>query len=194
LFEILVSIILLSLLVVTSYLAIPKLIAKSFDARRKADLNKIKINLEIYYSFAEEFPRNLPNCGQPLVYKTQTILASMPCDPVTKQPYYYQTKTGSPQSYRLYTLLADTQDISITKVGCQGGCGSNCFYNYGVSSTNIDLVRCSYVCAPNKTCVKYNDPAKSRCPKLYYNDSTCNNECNIAANKCHDESGKNIPY
>lgn len=193
-FEILVTIAVLSVLIVTSYLVVPKLIIKAFDARRKSDIYKIKTNLEIYYSFADEYPKILPDCGQPLVYGSQVLMPSVPCDPVTKLSYYYQSKFGYPKSFRLYAQLANTQDPSIAKVGCLGGCGSDCNYNYGVSSTNVDLVRCSYVCAPNKTCVMYNDPAKSLCPKLYYNDPTCKNECSIPANKCHDESGKNIPY
>lgn len=194
LFELLIAIVLLSLLIMTSYLVIPKLIEKAFDARRKADLDKIKKNLEMYYSLADEFPVILPACGQALVYKTQVILPPIPCDPVTKESYYYQTRPGVYDSYRLYALLANTNDSSTTKVGCQGGCGPDCFYNYGVSSMNIDLVRCSYVCSPSKKCILFNDPSRSDCPKLYYKDSTCNNECNIKANQCHDESGKNIPY
>ncbi|KKQ62988.1 MAG: hypothetical protein US85_C0020G0001, partial [Candidatus Shapirobacteria bacterium GW2011_GWF1_38_23] len=70
LFEILITVLLLSALIVTSYLAIPKLIEKAYDARRKTDLNKIKTNLEIYYDSAKEFPATLPDCGQPLVYKS----------------------------------------------------------------------------------------------------------------------------
>jgi Tfp pilus assembly protein PilE len=194
LFEILITVLLLSALIVTSYLAIPKLIEKAYDARRKADLNKIKTNLEIYYDFAKEFPATLPDCGQPLFYRTQILISSFPCDPVTKLPYYYQTKSGNTQSFRLYAILANSQDVSIAKVGCLGGCGSDCNYNYGVSSTNIGLVQCSYVCSPSKRCIMYNDPTRSDCPKLYYNDPTCNNECSIPANRCHDESGKNIPY
>ena len=126
LFELLIVIVILSLLIVTSYLVMPKLIQKAFDARRKADLDKIKKNLEVYYSLAEEFPDSLPDCGQALLYKNQVILPSLPCDPVTKEPYYYQTKLGSPDSYRLYAILANAQDTSIAKVGCLGGCGSDC--------------------------------------------------------------------
>jgi len=178
----------------TSYLVIPKLIEKAFDARRKADLDRIKKNLEIYYSFANEFPTDLPDCNEPLLYKNQVIISALPCDPVTREPYYYQTRPGNYDSYRLYAILENGDDVSITKVGCQGGCGSDCIYNYGVSSMNIDLVRCSYVCAPSKECILFNDPVLSKCPKLFYNDSTCNNECNIPVNRCHDASGKNIPY
>lgn len=196
LFEILIVIAILMLLIIVSYLVIPNQIVKAFDARRKSDLHQIKTNLEIYYSFAEEFPDKLPSCGEPLTYKTEVILKKIPCDPVTKESYYYQTKTGQPQSYRLYTNLANTHDISISDVGCLGGCGPDCSYNYGVSSTNINLTRCSYVCAPGGYCELFQDSSKSSCPKMYYKDPTCNNECN-KKNKsvwCENSSGKNIPY
>ena len=148
LFEILIVITVLSILAITSYLAIPMQINKAFDARRKTDLYKIKTNLEIYYSLAEEFPRVLPDCGQPLMYQNEVVLASMPCDPVTLEPYYYQIKGSNPQSYRLYAMLSNVNDFSIKDAGCLGGCGPDCFFNYGVSSMNINLTRCSYVCAP----------------------------------------------
>lgn len=195
LFEILIVIVLLSLLIVTSYLVIPKLIQKAFDARRKSDVDNIKKSLEIYYSFAEEFPDTLPDCGQPLVYKTQVIMPSLLCDPVTKESYFYQTKKiDNKIAFRLYAILANSDDTSIAKVGCQGGCGSDCIYNYGVSSMNIDLLRCSYSCTKSKECIFFNDPEASGCSVLYYGDSTCNGECNIpSVKKCHDERGKYIP-
>lgn len=197
LLEILVVITLLSLLIITSYFTLPPQINKAFDTRRKIDLHQIKTNLEIYYSLAEQFPESLPDCGQPLTYRNQIILASIPCDPVTKEPYYYQVKGNSPQSYRLYTLLSNTKDISISDVGCPGGCGPDCSFNYGVSSTNVGLVRCSYVCAPgggrSGSCELYQNPSISLCPKLYNLDPTCNNECNKTTNRCQNASGKNIP-
>lgn len=194
LFELLIAIVVLSLLVITSYLVIPKLIQKAYDARRKVDLDKIKKNLEIYYSFANEFPRELPTCNQPLLYNNQTIIPSLPCDPVTKESYFYQTKSASPNSYRLYAILANNDDASIAKVGCQGGCGSDCLYNYGVSSMNIDLARCSYVCGPGGgregVCQFFDDPTISLCPKLYYNDQNCNGECSNRDNRCKSDNGK----
>lgn len=194
LFELLIAIVILSLLIITSYLVLPKLIDKAFDAQRKVDLDTIKKNLDIYYTLAGEFPIELPKCDQSLLYKDKVILSSLPCDPVTKKPYYYQTRPGSYDSYRLYTILENNNDVSIAKVGCLGGCGSDCIYNYGVSSVNIGLVRCSYACSPSKTCILFNDPELSGCKKLFWKDSTCNNECSNPANRCHDESGKNIPY
>ena len=198
LIELLTSITLISILVIISYLVFPKLINKAIDSRRKTDLNKIKNVLEMYYNYENRYPDELPECGQPLSFGNQVLLPSFPCDPVTGQPYYYQTKKINSQSFWIYTLLSDWGDPSVVQVGCQGGCGSDCSYNYGISSSNIGLVACSYVCSPGggKTgsCEIYGDPSTSQCPKLYYQDSTCNNECNKSINRCQNASGKNIPY
>ena len=198
LMELLTAILIISLLTISSYLIIPKLIQKAFDSRRKTDLNKIKNVLEMYYNFENRYPDELPACGQPLIYGNQVLLQSIPCDPITHLPYSYQTKKINSQSFRVYAMLANSNDSSITKVGCQGGCGSNCLYNYGVSSSNISLISCSYVCAPGggKTgfCEIYGDPTVSNCPVLYGKDSTCNNQCSDPKNRCENASGKNIPY
>lgn len=198
LFEILIAITVMAMLIFVSYLFVPKLIAKAYDAKRKTDLYKIKSALEQYYSLAEGYPDTLPDCGQPLIYKTQVILSSTPCDPNTKENYPYQSKKITTQYYRLYAKLSDSTDPSISNLGCQGGCGPNCAYNYGVSSMNTILVKCSYVCAPgggkSGSCELYSDPIISLCPKLYARDSLCNHECNLAKNRCQNASGKNIPY
>lgn len=135
--ELLIAIIIISLSVSASYLFIPKLITKAYDTRRKSDLDKIKKSLEVYYNYENHYPDKLPECGQPFIYGTQTILPSFPCDPVTKIPYHYQTKKIDSESFRLYAMLGNWDDSSVYRVGCQGGCGSDCLYNYGISSSNI---------------------------------------------------------
>lgn len=196
--ELLTAILIISLIIISSYLVVPKLIKRAFDSRRISDFDKIKNSLEIFYNFENRYPDELPGCGQPLSYGSQIILPSFPCDPITRQPYYYQTKKINSQSFRIYAMLSNWDNASVTQVGCQGGCGSDCSYNYGVSSSNIGLISCSYVCAPGGgkegTCEIYGDPTVSLCPKLYYKDSACNNECGNPVNRCQNASGKNIPY
>jgi general secretion pathway protein G len=197
--EIIVVIIILMMLILTSYLVVPRQLMKARDASRKADLLKLRTALEEYYDSQQHFPDKLPECGQPFILGETTLINSLPCDPITHQAYYYETKKGEDTSYyRLYTLLENDQDISIDFAKCRGGCGMDCNYNYGISSTNVSLVRCSYVCAPGggKTgsCELYHNPDISLCPKYYYQDSTCNNECSMPDYKCQNASGKNIPY
>ncbi|MCL4384207.1 prepilin-type N-terminal cleavage/methylation domain-containing protein [Patescibacteria group bacterium] len=195
--EIMISVAILAMLMVVSYMVMPSLINRAYDARRKADLQKIKTYLESYYSDAGTYPRELPNCGQPLEFNQKVVSPIIPCDPVSNEPYVYHTKGGEPQSFQVYTLLTYDQDESIKLVGCEGGCGPDCIYNYGISSTNAGLVRCSYVCAPGGgklgDCELFNDPSMSQCPKLYGRDSTCNLECGNVNNRCKNASGKNIP-
>lgn len=51
-----------------------------------------------------------------------------------------------------------------------------------------------YVCAPgggqSGSCEVYDNPLGSKCPKVYPNDPTCQNECHIKANRCKNSSGK----
>lgn len=199
LIEVLIVILILMILILASYLIVPHQIAKARDASRKADLLKIRTALEEYYDSQGEFPGELPKCGEPLILGKTTLINNLPCDPITNQSYYYETKRGGDTSYyRLYANLENNDDISIDFAKCRGGCGLDCNYNYGISSTNVSLVRCSYVCAPgggrSGSCELYHNPEISLCPKLYYQDSTCNNECRLAQYKCQNASGKNIPY
>jgi len=196
--EVLVTAFLVMAITFFSFLAILKQLARARDARRKADLDRLKIAMEEYYFTFLRYPRELPDCGQPLLVNNSKILAAIPCDPKTGQPYYYESKRGNGQYFRIYALLEDGRDNSIDFARCRGGCGGDCQYNYGVSSANVALISCSYVCAPGggKTgsCELYNDPEISLCPKLYYRDATCQGECSNPANRCQNASGKNIPY
>jgi len=197
LIEVMIVIAVLAIVTTTSYVVMQTQRTRAYDGLRKSDLHSIKINIESYYDATDEYPEELPDCGQPLMLGNQVVLASVPCDPVTKEKYFYQIKNDDRQSFRLYTLLGNKQDLSIGYVGCQGGCGPECAYNYGVSSPNVGLERCSYVCAPGGgkigSCERYEDPERSLCPVLYEGDPTCNNECGDPKNRCKNASGKNVP-
>ncbi len=192
--ELVVAMAIVAVLAVSASTAVPPMIEKAYDAHRKDDIHKIKNHIEEYYSYTAEYPKALPECGKDFMFKETVLLKSFPCDPVTHQPYFYQVRGDDSQAYRLYAVLTNKQDISIVDVGCAGGCGPDCFYNYGVSSANTSIVRCSYVCAPGGgqtgECERYEDPATSQCPKEYVGDATCKNECDNPKNCCHDASGK----
>lgn len=198
LFEILIAISIILVLVITSVIFIPKQIIKAKDARTKANLHQIYMGLEDYYDSNGKFPKSLPDCNQPLIEDGHVYIPNIPCDPFDGSSYHYATSNGNTgEWFRLYANLRNLQDPIISLVGCAGGCGVDCQYNYGVSSTNTLIRRCSYVCAPGGgktgTCEKYNDPSLSICPKYYWNDSTCNNECSVPSNKCQNASGKYKP-
>lgn len=198
LLEILIAMGIVTILAVSTLAFVPAQINRGYDTRRKDDLNNIKTNLELYYENALQYPSELPGCGQPLTVYDQTILDSMPCDPITGTAYYYHIQGDDPQSFRLYTILATSGDLSIEKAGCTGGCGPSCAFNFGVSSPNTGLTKCNYVCAPgggrDGSCELYQDHSVSLCPKTYAKDPTCNGECGVPQNRCENASGKHIPY
>lgn len=212
LLEILITIIILSILILSSFLVLPSHIAKSRDATRKTNLHRVKTALNEYYYEAGNFPLTLPDCDQPLKIGNEVILNKIPCDPKTKSPYFYQINIGQPDSFRMYTNLENITDLSISFVQCQKGCGPSCQYNYGVSSSNILLENCLpplstptttlnpliYACSPgggssNGRCDQFDNPEISLCPKVYNNDPTCNNECSDPKNRCKNAAGKHIP-
>lgn len=166
---------------------------KARDARRKADLSKIKIALYDYFFDQNCFPDSLPGCNAKLAVGERTYLTGFPCDP-QGQPYAYQTdEAGCKQWFKALTNLENTKDPDIDRVGCRAGCGPDCRYNYGVASTNIavsDGCAVYYACTPNGECAVFDDPAASQCPAVFKNDPACNNVCSNRDSRCHDNRGR----
>lgn len=135
LIEMLVVVTIVSILLLLTLFFSRGQLSKARDARRKADLEKIKISFEHYFSDNGCYPDEtiLESCsGADL----QPYLSAVPCDPYTKQPYLYKPFEGnSCKGYRVYAALESTFDPSIAAVGCDGacGCGYGPEYNYGVS-------------------------------------------------------------
>jgi len=184
------------------------------DIQRKDDLERVRIAIDDAYDTFGHYPSNLPECGFPFEEGNLVFSERIPCDPKTDGSYRYVTD-GTDQSrwYKLYTNLEYTQDSDIDYVGCRTGCGPNCQYNYGVASSNIEVMGCSelvptliptpspmpvlYVCAPGGgqegSCEAFDDPERSECPKAYPDDPTCLFECSDKENKCKNASGKHVP-
>lgn len=113
---------------------------RAVDARKKAELNKIKTAFENYYNDNQCYPpltimnpcrgNQMANWGLPQMY----------CDPDTGHPYVYQLvdPTDCRQGFRVFARLRDTHDADIAKLNCTGSQGCATFdgviYNYGVSS------------------------------------------------------------
>jgi prepilin-type N-terminal cleavage/methylation domain-containing protein len=129
-------------------------IFKAYDAHRKADLSKIKIALEAYYSDHDCYPvfplkdsKNRPSyvCDSNLLVP---YLTSMPCDPNTRKPYtLYLTPTGSscPQQFAVYAQIYAFFDKSANDI-------SYCPNMIDVHSTdmkNLDLV---FGCSSRQVC------------------------------------------
>ncbi len=195
---------------------------KARDGKRKIDINLIQKGLEEYYDSTNCYPERLPECGNVFSIGSTSILAGIPCDPKNNSFYPYITtgKNCSPY-FKLYAKLERSEDPNIYMSGCENGCGPNCEYNFGVSSSNVALDYCEapitpnptavppsptsltpsptpiqYVCGPaagpnpEGQCESYVIPTLSECPKIYPDDSTCQYECYIKANRCKNSKGK----
>lgn len=196
-FELLVVIAVLVLLAIFITLNIPPQIAKARDARRKVDLEKIKTALYDYYFDADCFPKELPGCEEDFGSSSMVYLNNFPCDPKGIN-YAYEVEDGEcSQWFKILTNLENTQDLGIDKVGCRGGCGPECRYNYGLASTNIRVNKdcvAYYACAPGGECTEFEDPFISDCPQIFENDFSCGEvDCGAKENWCHDSRGKKTP-
>lgn len=140
LLEILVTVTVLAILVTVTLSNFQNQLLKARDAKRKANLDRIKIALYDRFIDSGCFPSGLPDCGQSLAYGTSAYLVNWPCDPKTNTGYVYRSDNQScPRWFQVYTTLENSHDRSIDESGCSNGCGPDCAYNYGVSSTNIKV-------------------------------------------------------
>jgi type II secretory pathway pseudopilin PulG len=201
LFELLIVIGLIMILMVLAPFTVGSQTRKARDARRKSDLDRVKIALYDYIFDHECFPESLPSCGEKFESGGVVYLESMPCD-LNGNPYtYVKQNKDCPVWFRIFTKLEYEQDSSIEEVGCNWGCGPDCEYNYGVTSTNTKAdIGCVtyYVCEPGGgkmgSCQAHMDPVKSECPIVFENDPTCGGvDCSTGKNKCKNASGKYVP-
>lgn len=201
--ELLVTMVVFSALFLFVAIIAPTQIKKARDAKRKADLEKVKTAFYDYYFDTGCFPQELPVCGQDFGSSGMVYLSNFPCDPLG-QPYVYAVtkKEGGKcsQWFRLFTNLEATTDPAIDRIHCRQGCGPDkhtCLYNYGVASTNTQLYQnCffAYVCSPGGDCEGFEDPWTSGCPVIY-EENDCRGECSRDRkdNRCQNSSGKQLP-
>lgn len=197
LIEVLIVIVLIGVIVLTSVIGFKQQKIKAFDAKRKSDIEEIRVALHDFYIDNSCFPKELPACGNSLDSGKGAHMRLIPCDPDGKDYVYQVPEDECPQTFKVLTNIKIDRDISIDKVGCRNGCGRECNYNYGVSSSNIRIYEdcvTEYACTPSGECAAFEDPELSRCPVTFENDPTCGNySCNKRTNKCHDERGKRVP-
>lgn len=177
------------------FFAVGNKMAKTRDARRKSDLDRIKIALYDYYFDNDCFPTDLPDCDQGFGFEGQYYLPRFPCDMLGNIYTYETDESDCPSWFKVLTNLEISDDESIVASGCGRGCGSECQFNYGVASTNTKLndgCVTYYACSPNGECTSFYDPQKSQCPRVFENDEVCGGiDCSKDKNvKCHDMSGK----
>jgi len=141
LFEIVLVVAIILVLITLSFWVFRHQLAKGRDAKRKDDLEMIKVAFEDYYNDHGCYPdiNILNNCGSEAL---QPYLKRIPCDPLTGEPYKGVggvRSLGSPcyTWYKVYAYLENEDDPIISKLGLDGGYNINGEpVNYGVSSPN----------------------------------------------------------
>ena len=154
LFEVILVITLILILVGLAFWVFRHQLAKGRDAKRKDDLEKIRLAFEDYYNDHGCYPDPaiLENCGSDLL---SPYLKKIPCDPLTGEPYKgvggRRTMTGTCYIwYKVYALLENENDPEVAKLGL----GSDYTIdgepvNYGVASPNesvANVPNSSFVC------------------------------------------------
>lgn len=137
LIEVLIVVAILGILIVLTMFFIQRHLMRARDTQRKSDLDKIRTAWEEYYNDNRCYPppHHLLNCGSTSL---SPYLKTIPCDPLTKQGYLYQSLAGDYcAGYRILVRLEVETDVDITAVGCDPveGCGGNDGedYNWGVA-------------------------------------------------------------
>lgn len=136
LIELLVVVAILAMLLILAFGSWRNQIDKARDADRKTDLQRLKIAYEDYFNDYECYPpiTILDNCSGP---QLQPHLDKIPCDPVTKLPYFIEHSDCF--SYRILTTLDNGSDPIIASLNCQPDCGYSTTDNYGIASSNLPV-------------------------------------------------------
>lgn len=132
------------LLLISVYFGVTGQLGKGRDAKRKDDLERIRVAFEDYFNDHGCYPNVdlLANCnGEEL----KPYLAKIPCDPVTNEQYWSLAGTyvsGCNAWYKVYTFLENVNDPAIGKLGLSKTSGrwqtiGGESVNYGVSSPNV---------------------------------------------------------
>ena len=217
--EILVVLVLVGAIAVYAFINVPVQFAKAHDAERKGDVDIMGKFIEEYYLDTGCYPISIPLCKNRFNLNEKTYLSDIPCDPVSSLSYVYVSEISPcPSWYQLYGNLEYKEDKIIDRLGCRNGCGPECQFNYGISSSNVKLnpfcedntvadpeptavtptpsptpeePPLQYVCAPGGACEVFANPEISGCPNIYLNDPTCQGDpCKDKKYRCHDASGK----
>src|SRR3989344_3731132 len=120
LIELLVTISILAVLSTIGMLLYQGVLAKTRDATRKNDLNKLASALEIYYQENNNYPNNNSFSNEIAPKLSDNTI---PKDPKTGESYYY---AGTDTTFTLCATLENPETNNPAPAGCTAG------YNYGV--------------------------------------------------------------
>ncbi len=199
---------LVELIIVVSIISVLALIALTYfrgqifkgnDAKRKSDINRIKVAVEEYEKDHNCYPPPqdvvCTNGGTGL----KPYLDVIPCDPTTKASYLYDYQNSvCPSWYRIYTNLENKNDPSATP-----GIGPNSAFNFEQSSSNAPTISFSESTPPpsgggggsgetgywgckNQVCVPLSWDSARPGPECdpSFRSSSCYNVCSVPSNTC----------
>lgn len=199
--ELLAVVAIIAVLVIVLLVFLRNQNSRGHDARRKSDLERIRVSFEDYFNDNDCYPDSdiLDICEDTSL---QPYLNRIPCDPVSGDPYAYEPVAGC-GGYRVYAILQVEDDPVIAKLGCDGeyGCGALAgpAYNYGISvgvplegegygigtPTPTPSPIWVYACDSTGICNQFQEghPLLSTCP-ITFQQSNCQNSCASQANRC----------
>ena len=173
-------------------------IFKGYDARRRADLAKIKIALEGYYSDHDCYPlfplkdaNDRPSyaCDSDIL---KPYLPNMPCDPNSHKPYtiYLSPPDATcPQNFAVYAQIYSFFDKYANSI-------EDCSNTVTVTSSGINFSEINFGCSGNILCSEHYGCISGTCQKVSgYEQPACHTnypcsrncggvDCSVPSNAC----------
>ncbi|MFA7676208.1 MAG: prepilin-type N-terminal cleavage/methylation domain-containing protein [Candidatus Shapirobacteria bacterium] len=120
LIELIVSVTIIAVLTVVGVVSYTGTSKKARDGRRVADLEKVRIALELY---RQDLGSTYPADGTLTTKLAPKYIQAIPTDPKSGTYTYDQTGTGY-----TYELGAKMENLGSTNVAAYSGCGGTCNY------------------------------------------------------------------
>lgn len=161
-------------------------IFKANDAKRKAEIKRIGIAVEEYEKDKDCYPTAVTCTANTTL---RPYLDTIPCDPISKEPYYYEHDgTSCPKWYRLYADLENEKDNDY-----QAGIGQGSAYSYYQSSPNApevasQIILTGFVGCKSGVCVPVQGPGPSNPPECQtnYSGTECLTSCGTPQNPLNE--------
>jgi len=172
LIELIIVITILLFLIALGYWAVRGQMAKGRDAKRKDDLERIRVAFEDYFNDHGCYPdiSILQNCGGD---DLAPYLKEIPCDPGTGEPYVGVAGPSSLDSsdcnnwYKVYARLENESDPVIAKLGLsEGAVIEEELVNYGVASPNATVANVpptTFICSNGEPAQKQSTCGDEAC-------------------------------
>jgi prepilin-type N-terminal cleavage/methylation domain-containing protein len=188
--ELLITLSIVAILAIVALLYLRGQTLKGNDARRKADIERIRVAVEEYEKDHDCYPQYV-NCGTNQSQPIYPYLNNVPCDPITNASYMYNyPDTTCPGWYRFYSKLEFTKDPVVTP-----GIGPNSAYNYVSGSANapnsVPYDDSTYTEAPGGGNGEFYGCRAGRCVPIDWNPTRPGPECDpsFQNSNCYGQCG-----